>query len=120
MKMLARIVCILTILITPVASADTGDDVQTSGLFDQVRNAIPRLKTGMGYEEVCRILMTKKLSEAVSYGGLASCHNSFLFPGKADQGLWIDWHPSTSVGVVYKVELYDGKRRIAKFEADEK
>jgi hypothetical protein len=116
MKTLARIIFMLMAFV-PVARIGA-DDVQRPGLFDQVREAIPKLKTGMGYEDVCRILMTKKLTGGLVYGGSSSSHDLFWFPGRSDQTLRIDWHPSTSNGAVYKVELYDRKRRVAKFEVD--
>jgi hypothetical protein len=121
MKLLVRIACVSAIAVLPVARIGAGDDEQIKlSLFDQVRDAIPKLKTGMSFNEVTRALMIKKLSEQGSYASLGASHDSFGFPGKSDQILCIDWHPSASGGLVYKVELYDGKRLIAQFDADKK
>src|SRR5579862_9904568 len=88
MKVLVRIICVSAIVLVAVARIGA-DDVQTPGLFDQVRDGIKNLKPGMKYEEVKRILQIEKLELSSVGGGIGGFYSTFEFPRKPDQRLYI-------------------------------
>ena len=119
MKTLARILCVSTIVFFPVARIGAGD-VQTPPLFDQVREAIPKLKPGMKTEEAYRILQTDKLDLSYVSGNVCMSVASYKFPGKRNQSLDVQTLIGDTDRLLGSVTLYDADKIVAHFDAKKK
>lgn len=113
MKTLARLVCISTLFVAPVARIGAGDDKQIApSLFDQVREAIPKLKPGMSNKQVERLLHLDKLEYLVGLDTAIyrQCYGGF---GKESQRLVVIYgsDPDGLIGAT----LRDGDKIVAQF-----
>jgi hypothetical protein len=60
----------------------SGSGEQTKPLFDEIRDAIPKLKVGMTADEVRRVLMVKKLKWYGSWDYSRSYRVAFYLSGR--------------------------------------
>jgi|SRR5580700_676466 hypothetical protein len=122
MKTIAQIVCISTFFLAQVARIGAGEDVQAPSLFDQVREAIPKLKPGMKFEGVKRILQMTKLEFLSSSGSAGLSVSRYSFPGNPNQRLSIEteFSEESNEPIVRSAALLDGRNVVAKFDADKK
>jgi hypothetical protein len=118
MKTLSRIVCLLAIFLAPVARIGADDDKQTAPLFDQVREAIPKLKAEMSEKEVIRLLHVDKLHrDDLRLPSSLSTRVYYTGFGKKSQSLEIAF---TGTDAVIGAILRDGNKIVAEFDANKK
>ncbi len=122
MKTLARILCFSVFVLVPVARIGAGDDEQIPSLFEQVRMAIPKLKSGMTYHEVERLLMLNKLAQPrggeINFCGIYH----YDIEGKPGQLLTLVFfrNPKSEIALIHSAELSRGDKIVAQFDADKK
>ena|SRR5579871_1751595 len=119
MRMLARVVCVSAFVLAPIARIGA-DDTQNSGfLFDQVREAIPKLKSGMSEQEWRRLLKTDKLRciRTQTWGSaLVVAYTYEGFDKKSQQLDILSQNKYTITGAI----LRDGGKIVAEFDAFKK
>jgi|SRR5580700_6254574 hypothetical protein len=118
MKTLARIVCISALFLAPAAWIGADDTEQTKPLFDQVREAIPKLKHEMSKKEVDRLLQVDKLRHSVFLPSSLSTPFFYSGFGKESQSLVIVL--ITGTDTVVGATLRDGNKIVAQFDVNKK
>ena|SRR5579862_227196 len=121
MKTLARIICISLAFLVPVARIGADDKKQAPSLFDQVREAIPKLKPGIRIKEAMRILHSEKLGDPHVVSLTTQDSYIFVFPGKPKQRLVIQC--KFGLGSDFELisaTLQDDDKIVSQFDAQKK
>ncbi len=104
---------------------DSRSGIQKPSLFDEVRTAIQKLKSGTSWDEAARALKLDKLvrgeelTDKTVDGQSANTDMTFTFPRNSSQRLTVTNVRWGTKKTIFRANLYDGDRVVAKLDGEE-